>query len=207
MKIVKLKILVVIFTLVNVHMLQAQVTATPVYARLDSFLNAAVKNQWVPGSTALVMKDNKVVFEQTIGYRDRENNALLKSTDIFRIASMTKPIVTVAAMILIEKGKLKLDDPISKFIPAFADMKVLKTYDPKTNIYTVEPAKTAITVKHLMTHTSGIGTALDDKIVGTLYTKNGISALMFADSATLACLKPWRKVSLWYEYRCTGLFD
>lgn len=73
----------------------AQNSSSSNYTQLDSFLVAANKNQWVTGATALVMKNNTTVFEKAYGFRDREANATLKTDDIFRIASMTKPIVTV----------------------------------------------------------------------------------------------------------------
>ena len=155
------------------------------FAQLDSFLLAANTNQWTAGHTALVMKDGKTVFTKTYGFRDREAKAELKADDIFRIASMTKPIVTVAAMILVEKGKLSLDDELWKYIPEFKDPKVLKSFDAAANTWASEPAKSQITIRQLMTHTSGIGTGQDDKILGALYMKNGFKAMMFADSIDL----------------------
>ena len=177
--------ILMLFVIVTATQTRAQDPNSANYAQLDSFLLAAHKNQWVAGATALLMKDNKTVFEKAYGFRDREANAALKTDDIFRIASMTKPIVTVAAMILVEKGKLGLDDEIWKYIPEFKNPQVLKSYDAKANTWVAEPAKSQITVCQLMTHTSGIGTGQDDKILGTLYEKNGFKALMFADSIEL----------------------
>jgi len=165
--------------------LQSRAQEKP-YVQLDSFLLAATTQQWVAGTSAIVVKDGKTVFEKTYGFRDREAKAALKVDDIFRIASMTKPIVTVAAMLLIEKGKLSLDDELWKYIPAFKDPKVLKSYDAQSNTWVATAAKSQITIRQLMTHTSGIGTGQDDKILGALYMKNGFKALMFADSTDLA---------------------
>jgi len=181
----KLKCFLVFAILVNAVNLKAQNINSDGFLRLDSFFVAANQNQWVAGNTVLVVKDGKKVFDKTYGFRDREANILLKSTDIFRLASMTKPIVTVAAMILIERGKLKLDDELSKFIPEFKHVQVLKSYDAKSNTWISEPAAQPVTIRHLMSHTSGIGSGLEDKVLGTLYVKNGFSALMFADSVLL----------------------
>ncbi|RZK43413.1 MAG: class A beta-lactamase-related serine hydrolase [Pedobacter sp.] len=156
------------------------------FVALDSFLLAANKNQWVAGNTAIVMKEGKIVFEKAYGYRDREAQVPMKKDDIFRIASMTKPVVTLAAMILVEQGKLSLDDELWKYIPEFKNPQILRSYDQARNTWQSEASDHQITIRQLMTHTSGIGSGQDDRIVGALYSKNGFRALMFADSIDLA---------------------
>jgi CubicO group peptidase (beta-lactamase class C family) len=76
---------------------------------------------------------------------------------IFRIASMTKPVTAVAAVMLIEEGKLKLDDPVSKYLPEFATRPVIENFNPADRSYTTRPARSVMTVRHLFTHTSGLG--------------------------------------------------
>ena len=93
--------------------------------RVDSLIATGLVNNWMAGATALIAVDGKVIYDKGFGFRDRETKALMRPIDQFRIASMTKPIVTAAAMILVEQGKLKLTDPVSKYIPEFKDMKVL----------------------------------------------------------------------------------
>ncbi|MFD1629340.1 serine hydrolase domain-containing protein [Pseudopedobacter beijingensis] len=141
---------------------------------IDSLLGSALINNWIAGTTALIAKNEQVVYYKGLGFRDRDNKLLIRPTDLFRIASMTKPIVSVAAMQLIEEGKLKLDDPVSKYIPQFQNMQVLETFNKADTTYTTVPANKEITIKNLLTHTSGIGYGFSNKKLGAIYKKNGI---------------------------------
>lgn len=147
------------------------------FAKVDSVLLNAQAKGWIAGSTALVMKDGKLLYDKAFGFKDREAQATMQTSDIFRIASMTKPVVSVAALILIERGKLKLDDPVSKFIPEFKSPMVIKDFNPKDSSFTTEPASSEITVRHLLTHTSGIGYGFQDKELVKVYVQNGIPDL------------------------------
>ena len=109
------------------------------------------------GAMGLVMRDNKIVFSKTWGQRDREKQLPMTDDTIFRIYSMTKPITSVAAMTLVENGKLALDDPISKYLPALAERKVLVEMKGGGEATTKEiPATREITVRDLLRHTSGL---------------------------------------------------
>src|SRR2546429_2867732 len=88
--------------------------------RLSDRINEGVKSGEIPGAVVLIARNGKIVMFDAFGFRDREAKAPMTTDAIFRIASMTKPIVSVAAMILVEEGKLSLVDPVSKYIPAFA---------------------------------------------------------------------------------------
>src|SRR5579862_2792021 len=110
-------------------------------ARLDSGMSDWVKKKWVNGSVALIARKGKIVFYKAYGYNDPDTKAPLDKTGIFRIASQTKAVTTVAAMILWEEGKFSLDDPVSKYIPAFANQRVLETYNAKDTTYTTVPVK------------------------------------------------------------------
>src|SRR6516165_288185 len=92
--------------------------------RLSDRLNEGVQKGEIPGAVVLIARNGKIVMFDAFGFRDREAKAPMTTDAIFRIASMTKPIVSVAAMILVEEGKLSLADRVSKYIPAFADTKV-----------------------------------------------------------------------------------
>ena len=126
-------------------------------ARLDSGMNDWVKKKWVNGSVALIARKGKIVFYKAYGYNDPDTKSPLDKTGIFRIASQTKAVTTVAAMILWEEGKYSLDDPVSKYIPAFANQKVLSTFNAKDTSFTTVPAKRAVTIRDLLTHVSGLG--------------------------------------------------
>ena len=126
-------------------------------ARLDSGMSDWVKNKWVNGSVALIVRNGKIVFNKAYGYNDQETKAPLDKNGIFRIASQTKAVTTVAVMMLWEEGKFSLDDSVSKFIPSFANQQVIATFNPKDITYTTVPAKRPITIRDLLTHTSGLG--------------------------------------------------
>ena len=133
-------------------------------ARLNVFKQAMqveVDKGNIPGMVIMVSRKGKLVYSEVVGYQDKDAGIPLKKDSIFRIYSMTKPLVSVAAMILAEDGKLTLSDPVSKHLSEFADMKVsIATKDASGNTsYTVVPAERPITVIDLLRHTSGIGYA------------------------------------------------
>src|SRR6478735_11224604 len=146
-------------------------------ARLDSAMNDWVKNKWVNGSVVLIARNGKIVFYKAAGYNDIESKEAISKEGIFRIASQTKAITSVAVMMLWEEGKFSLDDPISKFIPSFANQKVLDKFNPKDTTYTTVPAKRPSTVRDLLSHISGLGYATIGTPEATaIYTKNKITA-------------------------------
>lgn len=102
------------------------------------------------GVNCLIWKDGQIIYEETCGYRNMDTHELMSSDTIFRIASMTKPITSVLAMILYEEKKLELNDPITKWFPQFSNMKVLKNENGE-----YEDAKRLITIHDLLTHTAG----------------------------------------------------
>ncbi|HTB24955.1 MAG TPA: serine hydrolase domain-containing protein [Puia sp.] len=145
-------------------------------ARLDSNMHDWVKKKWVNGSVALIARKGKIVFYKAYGYNDPDTKAPLDKTGIFRIASQTKAVTTVAAMILWEEGKYSLDDPVSKFIPSFANQQVLNTFDFKDTTYTIIPAKRAVTIRDLLTHVSGLGyPAIGTPRENAIYAKYAIT--------------------------------
>jgi CubicO group peptidase (beta-lactamase class C family) len=154
--------------------------------RVDSLIATGLVNNWMAGATALIAVDGKVIYDKGFGFRDRETKALMRPIDQFRIASMTKPIVTAAAMILVEQGKLKLTDPVSKYIPEFKDMKVLASFNAKDTTYTTVDAKEPITIKNLMTHTSGVGYGFVDPRLALIFAKNGVPDLASSEKITIA---------------------
>ena len=109
--------------------------------RIDNFLETYVKNEQLPGAVALIVRDGKIVYHKAFGYSDLDKKTPLKKDDIFRIASQTKAITSLAVMMLWEEGKFSLDEPLSKYIPEFKSPTVLKTFNPSDSSYTTEPAK------------------------------------------------------------------
>ncbi|HEY5826657.1 MAG TPA: serine hydrolase domain-containing protein, partial [Cyclobacteriaceae bacterium] len=93
--------------------------------RIDNFFNELVSTQKIPGAVTLIVRNGKVVYYKTFGYSDMEKKTVLKKDDIFRIASQSKAITSLAVMMLFEEGKFLLDEPVSKYIPEFKNPKVL----------------------------------------------------------------------------------
>lgn len=145
-------------------------------ARIDAMCEKAVSGGDVPGMVALVARHGYIVYWKAFGIADVDPGRQLKRDDIFRIASQTKAITATAAMMLWEEGKFRLDDPISKYIPEFKNPQLLKTFDSATTNYTTEPAKSEITIRQLLDHTSGIGYGeIDgDERFRQIYRKAGI---------------------------------
>ena len=123
--------------------------------RLTAALEAYVDEGQLAGSVTLVARRGRVAYLEAVGFRDREARDLMREDSMFRIASQTKAIVSVGAMLLVEEGKLLLTDPVSKYLPEFASTTVAIPKDGGG--YSIEPAARPITVRHLFTHTSGIG--------------------------------------------------
>ena len=122
-------------------------------------LQAEVDKGNIPGAVVMINRKGKLVYSEVVGYQDKSANKAMSKDSIFRIYSMTKPLASVAAMILVEEGKMQLADPISKFMPEFANMQVsVGTKDSGGNMeYSLVPAAKPITVQDLLRHTSGIG--------------------------------------------------
>jgi CubicO group peptidase (beta-lactamase class C family) len=125
--------------------------------RIDGVLSAAVARGDVPGLVAVAATRTGILYQGAFGRADVGGHRAMSIDAIFRIASMTKPVTSVAAMQLVEQGRIGLDDAADKFLPELADMKVLGSFDPATGAYTVHRASRPITIRHLFTHTSGFG--------------------------------------------------
>ncbi|HJQ20069.1 MAG TPA: serine hydrolase domain-containing protein [Gemmatimonadaceae bacterium] len=136
-------------------------------ARIDTFLQAYVDSNRIAGAVALVMRDGDVVYERAVGWADREAQRRMTPGAMFRIASQSKALTSVAIMMLVEQGRIALSDPVSRFIPAYAHTTVAVTAD------SVVPAKRPITIRNLLTHTSGISYGTD-AIVASRYSAVGL---------------------------------
>jgi CubicO group peptidase (beta-lactamase class C family) len=113
-----------------------------------------------------------VLFEGAAGKLDAAANTALPVNAIFNIASMTKPVTSVAIMMLVEQGKLSLDDPVSRYLPGFDHLQVLTKFNPADGTYEARPAGTTMTLRHLLTHTSGIGYGFASPVLARLTQGN-----------------------------------
>ena len=155
--------------------------------RIDAMLQAAVKEDQVPGLVALITRNGKIVYHKAYGAANEKGDQLDKNA-IFRIASQTKAITSTAVMMLWEEGKFQLDDPISKYIPEFGPAQILDTYNETDGSYTAKPAEHQITIRHLLTHTSGIGYGVidGDERFKKIYAKAGITDLFTTENISIA---------------------
>ena len=126
-------------------------------ARIDAYLKNEIQAKTIPGAIMLIKRNGETAYFNSFALRDPDTKEPMTAETIFRIYSMSKPITTVAAMMLVEEGKLQLDEPVSKYIPAFANVKVgVETKSENGMSLEMVPAKRAITIQDLMRHTSGI---------------------------------------------------
>lgn len=124
------------------------------FGKITSWIDNQIDSGTLANARAVVFRNGQTVYDHRNGYMNLDAKAPLRDDAIFRIYSMSKPITAVALMILQEEGKLHYEDAVKKFIPSFADMRVFLSGDADN--YESEPAKTDITIKHLLTHTSGL---------------------------------------------------
>ncbi len=139
-------------------------------ARIDPFLQQYVDENRLAGAVALVLRDGQPVYQRAVGWSDKEGGRRMAVDTIFRIASQTKAITSAAVLALVEEGKIDLGDPVSRFIPSFAKTTVAVRNGTEV---TFVPAKRAVTIRDLLTHTAGIsyGTERD---VASLYEAKGL---------------------------------
>jgi methyl acetate hydrolase len=134
----------------------ASAQTTSAGAAIDTSLKSAIERKDVPGVVALVTDRKGVIYHGAFGVADVSTGRPLKEDALFRIASMTKPITSLALMQLVEQGKIGLDDPAEKYLPELKNPQVVKSFDEKTGDYVLRPAAQAPLVRHFLTHTSGL---------------------------------------------------
>lgn len=147
--------------------------------RIDALFESYVQREQIAGAISYVARDGHVVHQQSYGFSDRENQKPMSPDAIFRIASMSKAVTTVAVMMLYEEGRFLLNDPIEKYIPAFKGSVVaVKSADPSVP-YVTEPVKKPITIRHLLTHTAGL--TYGDGLALAEYQKANLHRWYFAN--------------------------
>lgn len=124
--------------------------------KINDHVKAYMAENKVPGGTFLVAKEGKIVYQESFGYTDSKNGKEYGQGDIWRLASMTKAVTAVSIMQLYEQGKIGLDDPIHKYIPAYKNQVVLDEFNPVDSTFTTVPVSKDVTIRNLLTHTSGI---------------------------------------------------
>ncbi len=156
-------------------------------ARIDAMVQDAIAAEHIPGTVVLLARHGRIVHYRAFGSADPQGTPLAPDA-IFRIASQTKAITATAVMMLWEEGHFRLDMPLSRFLPEFADPVVLEAYDETSGNYFTRPAKSPITIRQLITHRAGIGYGIIDKDprLKQIYIDAGITDLFTTEPVTLA---------------------
>jgi CubicO group peptidase (beta-lactamase class C family) len=154
--------------------------------RIDTMLIQSIDKKWIAGAVGLIARDGKIIYNRSFGVSDLENKLPMRTDDIFRIASQTKAITSIGLMMLFEEGKFLLDDPISKYIPEFANPQVLDKFNEKDTTFTTVPSRREITIRDLLTHTSGIDySGIGSPAMKAIYAKAGFTGGFGNDKVTI----------------------
>lgn len=159
-------------------------------ARIDAAISAEVDAGKIPGAVALIARNGEVAYHKSFGFANIDTKKPMQLDSIFRIASMTKAITSVAAMTLYEQGLFQLTDPLAKYIPDFATMDVISGVDERGNITATAPATKPIRIIDLLTHTSGIGYPFIPGNLQATYKAAGIIDGLTVEGHTLASQMP-----------------
>jgi CubicO group peptidase (beta-lactamase class C family) len=147
-----------------------------VLVKIRPVLEKVVEERKIAGVSTLIARHGKIVHLETVGKRDVEANKPMERSTLFRIASMSKPITSAGVMVLVDEGKIKLDDPVSKYLPEFASPVVLVRDSKGTEPISTVPASKPITIHQLLTHTSGLTYRFGNRpVISPLYVEFGVS--------------------------------
>jgi CubicO group peptidase (beta-lactamase class C family) len=142
-------------------------------AALSQFFTDVIARGDVPGIVAIVVSPDKVLYHEAFGKMNVAKNTPMAKDTIFRIASMTKAVTSAGVMQLVEQGKVGLDDQVSKYLPRLASPQVFSKVDEESGTYETKPATRPITIRQLLTHTSGIGYSWSDHGLAIAQKKTG----------------------------------
>jgi methyl acetate hydrolase len=146
-------------------------------AALSTFLKGATDRGDVPGVVVAVVDKDGSLYNEAFGRGSTLGNKPMTKDTIFNMASMTKPVTSVAIMMLVDEEKLKLDDEVAKYLPKYKDPVVISKFNDADASYETRPAKRPITIRHLLTHTSGIGYGFASPMLTKIMQKTGKTEL------------------------------
>jgi len=158
-------------------LLTAVVSAAPSFSALSTFLQGATSRGDVPGVVVAVVDKDALLYHEAFGVSSKAVSRPMTKDTIFSIASMTKPITSAAIMMLVDEGKLALDDDVARYLPKYKDPVVISRFDESDGTFQVRPAKRPITIRHLLTHTSGIGYGFASPMMTKMMQKTGKTEL------------------------------
>lgn len=147
-------------------------------ARVDDWVEGLIRARKIPGAVVMLVRGGAVEYHKAYGVRETGKPAPMRTDDIFRIASQTKAITSLAVMMLWEEGKFGLDDPVGRYLPAFRQHTVLTKFNASDSTYEAKPTTRRITIRQLLTHTSGLEYAdIGSREFQAIYAKAGLTAL------------------------------
>jgi CubicO group peptidase (beta-lactamase class C family) len=150
-------------------------------ARITHLFQEYVDQDYIAGAAALIARNGKIIYYEAVGFEDPGSGKPLEKDAIFRVASQTKAITSVAVMMLYEEGELLLDDTVSKYLPEFSEQDVLVNFDESDSLFIATKARRQVTIRDLLTHTSGYGYPGSlRKAMKAMYEKYGINVGMGA---------------------------
>ena len=160
------------------HAARAPTFNTNRLARIDSWVQRLIAEGKIPGAVIMITHDGRTVYHKAFGYRDLGTHVAQQPNDIFRIASQTKAITSLAVMMLWEEGRFRLDDPIGNYLPALKEQAVLTKFNPADSSFEAKSARKRMTIRQLLTHTSGLDYAdIGSDDFKAIYARAGISAI------------------------------
>jgi CubicO group peptidase (beta-lactamase class C family) len=165
MRLLKCLGVLVLLSEANAH--AAQLTEAGA-AELDSYLQTAIATTHIPGMVALVLNADGIIYEKAFGLMDSAAQKPMTTDAIFRLASMTKAVTSTAIMLLVEQGRISLDAPAADYLPVLASPRVFTSFNAADGTYTAQPAAAPITVRQLLTHTSGLGYTFTSSVLNQL---------------------------------------
>lgn len=169
-----MRILVAI--LLSAVLAQGQTIPQKGVTEIDAIFQRAIQQGTVPGVVAIVASKNQILYHNAFGLQDVANKKPMQKESIFRIASMTKPVTSASVMLLVEQGKLKLDDPVSKYLPEFAGREVVASFNPAEGTLTTRKPAVEVQIRHLLSNTSGLAYGFSNTMVAPLQQKTGKQA-------------------------------
>ena len=164
-------------------------------AALSTFLKDATDRGDVPGVVVAVVNKDGVLYNEAFGKSSTLRNTPMTKDTIFNMASMTKPVTSVAIMMLVDEGKLKLDDDVAKYLPKYKDPLVISKFNDADASYETRPAKRPITIRHLLTHTSGIGYGFSSPMLTKIMQKTKQDR-----ARSSAPVRSGRELGLWRQH-------
>ena len=154
--------------------------------RIDAVIEAEIAAGRIPGAVGLIAKDGEIVYHRAFGMADIDAGKPMQNDSIFRIASMSKAITSVGVMMLYEQGRFQLNDPVSKYLPAFTNPRVVVSVDDSGTVTETRDAKREIRIVDLLSHSSGIGYAFTEFSLQRAYKAAGVIDGLTAANKTLA---------------------